>query len=285
MGRGQGNNQVLAQYSRSVVYYRHGYEEQTRQERPVLRECGFVVIDNLDELQSGDQVLCRYSLLPFAKDLDREIRRRGAHLIHDADAHEYLADLRRWYADLRELTPTTFFAADQVQGNGPFFVKGATNSAKEDWDNCYAADRGDLDRVLAYFGAHPLLSQQPVCIRQFVPLANYGHHRQTGALITDEYRCFIADGRLLSAGFYWSEQLDQLAAQGIYPDPAAIPATLIATIAERVGDQARWFVADVARTATNDWIVIELNDATMSGLAGNDAAQLYQRLAARLADE
>jgi hypothetical protein len=38
-------------------------------------------------------------------------------------------------------------------------------------------------------------------------------------------------------------------------------------------------VLDIAETEKGDWILIEMNDAQMSGLSMNDPQMLYKRLA------
>ena len=159
-----------------------------------------------------------------------------------------------------------------------FFVKGITNSNKADWSACYAADFEDLERVIKRTTDDPLLKNQALVIRQFVPLITYGVHPETQTPITKEYRCFIANGQLISQGYYWSEELDKLHEMGIYPDKEDVPFQFIQQVAERVADKVSYYVADIAETE-DGWIVVELNDATMSGLAANLPDEVYQALA------
>src|ERR1039458_7696176 len=83
----------LSSKGRTVVYFRHGYEDQLEGELDVLRE-HFVVTDSLGDIQLGDRVLCRFSMLPFPDLLQEEVESRGAVLVHDAAAQDYLADMR-----------------------------------------------------------------------------------------------------------------------------------------------------------------------------------------------
>jgi len=46
-----------------------------------------------------------------------------------------------------------------------------------------------------------------------------------------------------------------------------------------------YFVVDVAETDSGDWILIELNDGTMSGISENNPDVLYCNLAAVLSDK
>jgi ATP-grasp domain, R2K clade family 3 len=271
--------------SRHVLYYRHGYEEMLQQEMSTLNK-HFYVTDDLEQIEPGDLVLCRFSLLPFAQALEQEIRSKGATLVHDLAAHEFIADMRNWYPLLSHVTPATFFSED-VQGDGPFFVKGITNSIKSSWQDCYAQDKADLQRVLNIQNSHPLLGSQPKAIRQYEPLMQYGICPDTGIPITCEFRCFMFEDHLLSSGFYWNSRMDIITKacqqQGLsLPNAKDIPTALLQRVAKAVRGHARYFVVDVARKADGQWTVIELNDATMSGLSANNPETLYRNLRAAL---
>ena len=54
---------------------------------------------------------------------------------------------------------------------------------------------------------------------------------------------------------------------------------LATTAALRLHGLASFFVLDVAETASGEWIVVEVNDAQMSGLSGVDPAKLYANMA------
>jgi hypothetical protein len=265
------------------VYLRRGYEEQLQVELEALQKY-FVVVTDLDEIQRGDRVLARFSTLPFSEFLEEDVKARGAVLVQSASSHSYLADARSWYPDLVGITPRTWFALEDVDADapGPYFVKGITNSNKRDWENVFAATREDLPRVLAQMMRDPLLAQQSPCIREFVRLRSWGVHPQTNFPITEEYRCFVAGGVVLSRGYYWSEQLPMLKEQGIVPDGEAIPEEFLLDVIARVGAKADYYVVDVARSEDGEWLVVELNDATMSGIAANDAEGLYRALSEQM---
>lgn len=80
---------------------------------------------------------------------------------------------------------------------------------------------------------------------------------------------------MLAKGYYW----------GSYPELASLAQwdhkaeALLNEAAQRVAQEATFFVLDVAETATGDWIVIEINDGQMSGLSLCDPHELYSNLA------
>lgn len=266
---------------RIVLYYRHGYEDMLDAEMEALR-ANFLVTDDLDQIQAGDLVLCRFSLMPFAEALEEEIKARGAQLVHSVNAHDFIADMREWYPLLGDLTPRTWFD-DNVEDNGPFFVKGITNSIKSNWSSCFASNLEDLARVMHEQSQNALMAAQPYAIRKFVPLVNYGKDPETGAPLTEEYRVFVFQGQILSSGFYWQSRIQEIteycAKNNLaMPDTDSVPQDVVESIANLIGDRADYMVIDIGRTITGEWIVIELNDATMSGLSANDPWKLYANL-------
>jgi hypothetical protein len=187
--------------------------------------------------------------------------------------------MNQWYADLKDLTPHTWFDITEVTGPGPWIVKGETNSRKDQWaTHCYAENREALKQVIARLGNDPLLGNQALCIRKYIPLKAYGKHLETGIPLSDEYRFFVANQKIISGGYYWSEHLSMIENQGYYPSPHNVPETFLQEVIERIGNQAPYYALDVAQTQAGRWIVIELGDATMAGLAGNDPKAVYKGL-------
>jgi hypothetical protein len=57
-----------------------------------------------------------------------------------------------------------------------------------------------------------------------------------------------------------------------------VPQEFIQKVIDRVKDKVNFFVMDIAKTQSGDWIVVELNDGQMSGLSENDPNVLYKNL-------
>lgn len=93
--------------------------------------------------------------------------------------------------------------------------------------------------------------------------------------ISKEFRFFIYRGKILSGGFYWSSQLDRL---DHVPSADEVPAIFMEEALSRVSREADFLVMDIALTAENKWIVIELNCGTQSGISENNPKTLYSNL-------
>lgn len=298
MGRGTRNNIIEANpdlvdlkkktrswrdlpYKRVVVYLREvGYEDQVQSEIRSLKN-NFVVLHSLDEIQKGDLVISRFSQKPFTEMLFEEIETLGSWSFNTLSQVEYIEDARQWYKDLKDLTPRSWFnlAEAKANHNGPFFVKGITNSVKDNWNQfSYADNVKELDELALRLKDDPLLSSQELFIREYVPL-NYKHtNPETGAPLAEEYRVFVCDNQILSKGTYIANpEHSKLLPENV--DPYSIPDEFLTEAVNRIGTKANFYALDVAKTKAGDWAVIELNDASQTGLAGNNPDVLYSKLA------
>lgn len=230
----------------------------------------------------GDLVVGRYSVLPFYDELEADLTSLGAQLINSSSQHRYVADLSAWYPALRELTPETWFRWDDVPDDvGPLVVKGRTNSRKFSWrTHMFAADKKAASEVAWRLEEDAVVGNQDLCFRRFVPLRTY-LEGLSGLPITEEYRFFVCDGQILCGAYYWSGFEEEVPDA---PDAARVPRAFLDEVLRRVGRSVRFYVVDVAKTDTGEWIVVELNDAQMSGLSCNDPAVLYRELARVLAE-
>lgn len=228
-------------------------------------------------------VIGRYSVLPFYRELEQDIRSIGSRLINTHEQHLYVADLQNWVADLGALTPATWNRLEDIRGTtGPFVLKGATNSKKFQWKtHMFARDWLDAGTVYDRLCEDGLIAQQHIYIRQYLPLTTY-FEDVVGLPVTKEFRFFVYEGEILTGGYYWSSHIDALREQGIDPKPEEVPKEFLAEVLRRVGKKVAFYALDVAELSDGRWIVIELNDGQMSGLSMNDPKVLYARLAERL---
>lgn len=238
----------------------------------------FYCTDSRMDIKPGDLVVGRYSMLPFFAEQERDILKVGATLINTRREHEYIADLSQWVPDLEDITPRTWYRLEDLPDDGgPFVLKGKTNSRKFKFDtHMFAATKRDAINVHCLLSDDSLIGQQDIYIRQYVPLVTYmlGIHALP---ITKEFRFFVCDKKILSGGYYWSSHVEDLKDAGIaIPETSEVPQAFLDGAIARV--QARFFAIDVAQTQAGDWIVIEINDGTMSGLSENDPEILYRNL-------
>lgn len=222
-------------------------------------------------------VIGRYSVLPFYRELERDVLNLGGRLINSARQHEWIADLRNWTEDLADLTPQTWYRMSDVPRNaGPFVLKGMTNSRKDRWrTHMYAESWEEMTQVHYRLSDDALISSQGIAIRKYVPLKTY-MTGLNGQPITQEFRVFAAYGQHLTTAYYWSSHIDELKERGIrIVNP---PVSFITSVIKRIGDKANFYAVDVAQTEAGGWIVIEVNDGQMSGLSETDPDELYRAL-------
>ena len=232
------------------------------------------------DLKEGDLVIARYSYLPYAQELEKDILKIGAKPINTYRQHRYIADLKNWYEDLEGQTPKTWFQLSDVPitETGPFFLKGETNSKKFCWDShAYAKDREAATNVFLNLLDDGLISEQQIYVRKFEKLVRYDTAPR-GLPITKEFRIFVAYGEILTMGYYWSSHEDELKEKKLFPDTNEIPFDWLNKCISQVAPNATAFAIDVAQKEDGSWIVIELNDLTMSGLSCNDTDTFYKNL-------
>ena len=239
------------------------------------------LIESRAQIQPGDLVVGRYSVLPYYHELVVDVKQFGAHMLTSYRQHCYVADLREWYTDLVQHTPKTWFSlADAVASpySGPFVLKGATNSRKNLWrTHMYAEDKESMREVYFRLMEDSMISDQGVYIREYEPLVQYGVSL-SGIPVSKEFRFFVLKGKVIARGFYWSSQLD-LFQDGKIPDAAEVSEGFIQEVIDAVGDSIDFWVFDAAQRFDGVWRVIELNDGQMSGLSCCSADDLYRGLA------
>lgn len=257
-----------------VLYAKYGYEYDSEELDSIREE--FYLTPHRTDIKPGDLVVGRYSMLPFYQGQEEDILNAGATVINSYRAHRYIADLANWYNELQGLTPKTWFWLKDIDEPGPYVLKGETNSKRQKWStHMYAADLRAAGEVYNRLQEDSFIGSQSIYIRKYIELSKLGE-QVTGMPISEEYRFFICDGQILSGAFYWSSCIEDIAE---IPDYRNAPKDFIQEAVSRIGNRARYYAMDVARTATGSWIVVELNDGQMSGLSENSPGVIYSNLA------
>lgn len=226
-------------------------------------------------------VIGRYSVLPYYRELEGDLKVVGSRLINSYHQHCYIADVMQWASgDLEGLTPRTWTDREMhlLPDDGTQFVlKGQTNSCKFNWDtHMFAPTTRDVVEVYSRLKEDLLLAHQEIYIREYIPLKRHFTSLR-GLPISEEFRFFVACGRILSGGFYWSNFTEEFP-KGRVPSPNDVPRTFLQEVVERIDNRATFYALDVAKTEDGRWIVIELNDGQQSGLSDNDPMELYRNL-------
>ena len=238
----------------------------------------FNIIESRSLIQKGDLIIGRYSTLPYYDELEKDIKIIGAELINSFKQHRYIADMNNWYLDFEDITPKTWFRLEEVLVNqeGSFILKGETNSKKHLWKtHMFAKDKKEITSLYCRLLDDSLISTQNIYVRQFEPMISYGDGLN-GLPVSKEFRFFIFDKQVVASGFYWSDQIDLFEEK--LPNPTEVPKTFLDDVIYRVGDNSRFYVVDVGQKINGDWMVVELNCGTMSGLSCVNPDELYGNL-------
>lgn len=257
-----------------VVYFRRSLVDE--EERAAASKY-FSVVDRRTAIPPNSLVIPRYSALPFNTELEEDVKSLGSRLINTHQQHLYVADLKNWYEDLSAVTPRTWFSLSDIPDNGPFVLKGATNSKKSLWStHCFASTKKEAIETYLRLKGDGFVGYQDIYIRQYVPLRKLCDSITfSGPPISEEYRFFVLDGKVIASGFYWSEYLDDLE---IEVNPSFVPKEFLDNVIEKVMPNIPFFVVDIARTSDNNWVVIELNDGQQSGLSAIAPEEFYRNL-------
>lgn len=269
---------------RPVLLYRASSIEP--EELEAAQEAGWPCTPTRMAIKPGDLVVPRYSALPFYAEQDHDITIAGARLVNSLREHRYVADLLEYVADLGDMTPTTWSQPSEVPQDEPgaFVLKGATNSRKFEWKtSMFAKDRAAVMEVFDRLLDDTMIGQQPIYVRRYVPLRRF-MTAFWDLPITREFRFFVYRGKVLSGGYYWASHWEDLQGK-VDPallDPAGVPRDWLQVAIDRVQGRVPFFAIDVAEKEAGGWMVVELNDGSMSGLSMNDPRLLYENLLAAL---
>lgn len=226
-------------------------------------------------------VIGRYSVLPFYKELEDDLRDFDCKLINSHAEHEYIANFD-YYHDIKNYTPKTYFSLREVIQSGyqgPFVVKGRTNSRKYQWrTHMFAANIDELYRIDNELRMDGFLGFQELIYREYVPLEYWGEGLN-GLKHTNEWRAFFYKNNLLSIGYYWSSASDDVINRAkSYSLKELLCSETFFVTHKVLSQKTNFYVVDFARTIEGNWIVIEANEQ-MSGLSENNPDLLYGNLA------
>ena len=223
-------------------------------------------------------VVGRYTVLPFYRELERDLEIMGSGLINTWAQHSWIANFD-YYNDLKDYTPESWDDSNihLCTHPGPFVVKGRLSSLKHRWkSHMFAATKRRAIELGKELAQDANVREQGVIYRKYVPLVTYqvGLH---DLRYTNEWRLFYLGESRLSHGYYWS--LAENVAERFLPQEALDFADAIAKTASQ---HTRFFTLDIAEKEEGGWILIEVNDAQTSALSENDAHSLYGNLKSAL---
>lgn len=246
----------------------------------------FPVVGLRTRVPAGSLVIGRYSCLPYYSELAADLAESGSTLINSPRQHSYIANFD-YYEDIREYTFPTWFTLQDIPQHlrdGAFVVKGRTNSRKLQWaTHMFAENFRAAVNLCSDLANDPFIGPQGLIIRQYVPLETM-EVGINGTPITNEWRLFFYKDTLLAYGYYWAIIDDLNLVEKARPNFEAEGIPLARLVAGRLKEHANFIVVDIARKATGEWAVVEVNDGQQSGLNYFvSAEELYRNLAVALA--
>ncbi|MFW6046441.1 MAG: ATP-grasp domain-containing protein [Candidatus Woesearchaeota archaeon] len=265
----------------TCIYFRKDpdNEQEFNELLNIAKELGYEnnVFNYLLNVPENSLIFGRYSVLPFYKHIEEEFSLINSKLINSYDHHKYIADMH-WYYDIENITPKSHFNAGWLNvpkyKNG-WVVKGITNSRKFKWNtHMYASTIDDLKNVIERLYDDPLIKDQGIVIREYIPLEIY-ETGINGMKFTNEWRFFFFGSNIIDYGYYWSIIDDK---NKIPDDIEPEGKKLALKSADIISKHTNFFVVDVAKTQEGNWIVIEINDGQMSGLSTIPPKRFYKNL-------
>lgn len=232
-------------------------------------------------------VIARYSALPYYRELEKELALNGSKLLNSYQQHKWIADLIDWggpqgVLSSQKMTPMSWPNWHRLP-EGSYVVKGRTNSRKQQWNtHMFAKTLADIPDIARRLYDDALIVDQGVVVREYVPLKKLDTGLN-GLPITNEWRTFwivtemngVRTPHKLCHGYYWEMSHPDAGLLATWSNEAE---KLAHDAALLVAEHVDFFVLDLAETEAGHWIVVEVNDAQMSGLCGCKAAELYHNL-------
>lgn len=247
-------------------------------EKVYFKENGIPIYRHRTEIPRGSLVIPRIFNSQHYTELEVDVNNLGSCLLNSSKQHRFIADFD-YYPYISHLTFESYRSDDPawMKMDGPYVVKGATNSRKLNFrELMYAATKRAAIDLVGRLGEDPVLFHQGLIIRKYHKLKTL-QEGLNGLDFTNEFRFFCYRDQILSGAFYWEiSDVDPM-------PPPAEARELVQRVCKCIEGQVDYFVVDVAELDQPDpilgkWAVVELNDAQMSGLSYNKPEDVYGSL-------
>lgn len=163
----------------------------------------------------------------------------------------------------------------KIFGQKPVILKDYVKSEKHDWETaCFVADASNTVKLTQSINKLVELRNnhlnEGVVVREFIELNDLTIHSKSGMPLTEEYRLFFCNKKLVGIYDYWEEGEYTLSK----PDT-----TEFENIAKHV--ESNFFSMDIARQKNGELIIIELGDGQVAGLPDKtNRNEFYRQLKA-----
>lgn len=204
----------------------------------------------------------------------------GMRLLIPESEHLRSSTIEEWYPLLKEHTPITkvydvFPATEDVlkDFSFPIFIKGNRQTNRHKKSQCIISTKKEYEKLKNEWYTDEILAWQKIVIREFIPLQTIDNSSFPDMVpISYEFRFFYFMGKCVAYGPYWNIGTRYFMCVEDRKEAEAL--------ANWAADQLSCsFVAiDLAKTASGNWIIIEVNDAQESGFNGVDPFRLWTNI-------
>ena len=227
-------------------------------------ECKFVIAE------INDPILLHIGAVEDYAGIEDMLEQMGMKLLVREAEHLRCSTIEGWYPALKEKTPFTkiYDELPQVEEilkdfSFPIFIKGNRQTNRHKKSLCIIEDKEAYESLRTEWSSDNILSWQKVAVREYVPLKTIDSTSYPDMVpISYEFRFFYFEGKCMAYGPYWHMG-------NLYSlDERELPEVLKLTdwAAEKLA--VTFLAVDVAKTASGEWIIIEVNDAQESGFVG-----------------
>lgn len=257
-----GNVAILNRKTGNDVYdfdFRNNYECKS-----VVSEIGPPVVLHIGAVENYAEV-------------ERILESLGMKLLICEAEHLLCSTIEKWYPALKEKTPFTIIydelppVEDLLKDfSFPVFIKGNRQTNRHKKSQCIIEDADRYDALRNEWGRDRILSWQKVAVREYIPLQVIDKDSFPDMVpISYEFRFFYFEGKCMAYGPYW-----YMGGNYSLPDNELQNVLKLTDwAAQRLG--VIFPAIDVAKTASGEWIIIEVNDAQESGFVGANPLVLW----------
>ena len=211
---------------------------------------------------------------------------KNIHLINEVSAYRFCHYLPESYEMIQAFTPKTTFQKLTTDfdindfktllkpfENQSIIVKDYVKSQKHYWvEACFIPNANNLKHVekivKRFIELQDVDLNEGLVFREFVELEALTTHSKSGMPLTKEFRLFIKHGEIIQVFKYWDEGDYENVEPNLEPFKS-----IIGNI------NSNFFTMDIAKQKNGDWIIMELGDGQVSGLADNaNRMDFYQSL-------
>jgi hypothetical protein len=148
----------------------------------------------------------------------------------------------------------------KVFGDKPVIIKDYVKSEKHDWETaCFVSNASEIVKLKQIINNFIALRgkylNEGIVVREFIQLNDLAIHSKSGMPLTEEYRLFFCNKRLVGIYDYWEEGQYKLEKPGTKE---------FEDIAKEI--DSNFFSMDIARQKNGELIIIELGDGQVAGL-------------------